>query len=119
MPDDPLDDYLATLSAATRPGTPELDRGDLIGCDRRGDQRYAVARTSAPRLTLRPWGASLGGTRLHGFIQSLERPQHIRDPDQIERPSNSASLGTTSSSVSPSRERLTMAATTVEPMNDV
>lgn len=30
MPDDPLDDYLATLSAATRPGTPELDRGDLM-----------------------------------------------------------------------------------------
>jgi hypothetical protein len=30
MADDPLDDYLATLSAATRPGTPERDRADLM-----------------------------------------------------------------------------------------
>jgi hypothetical protein len=30
MADDPLDDYLATLRAATRPGTSKLDRGDLM-----------------------------------------------------------------------------------------
>ena len=30
MPDDPLNDYLATLRAATWPQTPELDRGDLM-----------------------------------------------------------------------------------------
>jgi hypothetical protein len=30
MADDPLDDYLATLRAATRPGPPSLDRGDLM-----------------------------------------------------------------------------------------
>jgi hypothetical protein len=30
MPDDPLDDYLATLRAATRPDTPEPDPGDLM-----------------------------------------------------------------------------------------
>jgi hypothetical protein len=30
MADDPLDDYLATLRAAARPGTPQLDRGDLM-----------------------------------------------------------------------------------------
>jgi hypothetical protein len=29
MTDDPLEDYLATLRATTRPGTPLLDRGDL------------------------------------------------------------------------------------------
>jgi hypothetical protein len=28
--DDPLDDYLATPRAATRPGTPKLDRSDLM-----------------------------------------------------------------------------------------
>jgi hypothetical protein len=30
MADDPLDDYLATLRAAARPGTPQPDRGDLM-----------------------------------------------------------------------------------------
>jgi hypothetical protein len=30
MPDDPLDDYLATLRAATRLHTPEPDPGDLM-----------------------------------------------------------------------------------------
>jgi hypothetical protein len=30
MADNPLDDYLATLRAASRPGTPSLDRGDLM-----------------------------------------------------------------------------------------
>jgi hypothetical protein len=31
MPDDPLDDYLETLRAATRPDAPELDVGALMG----------------------------------------------------------------------------------------
>jgi hypothetical protein len=30
MADDPLDDYLETLRAATRPGTPERDRAHLM-----------------------------------------------------------------------------------------
>jgi hypothetical protein len=30
MADDPLEDYLATLRATTRPGTPQLGRGDLM-----------------------------------------------------------------------------------------
>jgi hypothetical protein len=30
MADDPLEDYLATLRAATQPGTQELDRDDLM-----------------------------------------------------------------------------------------
>jgi hypothetical protein len=30
MPDDPLDEYIATLKAASRPQTSERDRGDLM-----------------------------------------------------------------------------------------
>jgi hypothetical protein len=30
MPGDPLDEYLATLRAASRPQTSERDRGDLM-----------------------------------------------------------------------------------------
>jgi hypothetical protein len=30
MADDPLEDYLATLRATTRPAPPQLDRGDLM-----------------------------------------------------------------------------------------
>jgi hypothetical protein len=30
MPDDPLEDYLATLGAANRPQTPALGPGDLM-----------------------------------------------------------------------------------------